>query len=116
MRGYILLRRAEKEKLFKWLTQLPYPGFLPCGNGRYNDEDVYCFRGGRKIFHNLFCDDNSSAKANGFEGWRAEWEAQICKECAKRAKVEYEAGRRELWKFLPTAFGLGKWKDLVDFV
>jgi hypothetical protein len=104
--GFILLQEAAKEKPFKWMADLQ-SGSCNQGEG--------CPRGCQRIFYDLFYDYNS-VKTCGFQYWREEWEAWLCRFCTKTAKATHEAGRHELWKFLPTAFGLGNWKNLVDFV
>jgi len=106
--GSILLQQAEKQKSFKWMTELPVPSCM------LTKAESRCARGGRHIFYDQFYD--AAKLTYGFEPWRASWGDLLCKSCRKMSEAKHETGRYELWKFVPTAFGFGDWESLVNFV
>lgn len=44
--------------------------------------------------------------------WDCAWDEELCKECIVVGKFAHEAGRRELWRRLPSFFGLPSWEEL----
>ncbi|KZP20321.1 hypothetical protein FIBSPDRAFT_541550 [Athelia psychrophila] len=45
--------------------------------------------------------------------WDDDWNDDMCRICVKAARAAHEAGRRESWTKLPSAFGLPPWEELL---
>jgi hypothetical protein len=52
-------------------------------------------------------------KCVALEFWQPKWSDELCVHCGAAAHVVHVAGRAEIWRQLPSIFGLPGWDDLL---
>jgi len=104
MRGWGSLVHTQHDQTFKWLATADNTLFQAC---RTREK---CNNTRMKVFHNTFrCGPVCYALAS----WQAGDEAGLCGTCVAVSKKMHDAGRTIIWNYLPLAFDLPGWEELL---
>ncbi|KAF7299333.1 BTB domain-containing protein [Mycena indigotica] len=111
LKAYIKIVRYYTKTPSKWLN--PKSGILWDGC----TTQLKCGSERKETLVALLPDSDSDFVASILDTWNEEWEENMCRSCAVKAKEVYEAARQDCWQELPSYFGLDNWETLqkMDF-
>ncbi|KAJ7070062.1 hypothetical protein C8F01DRAFT_1227129 [Mycena amicta] len=105
--GHVKLRYVQAHTTMSWIN--PHEANKLQANCARSNK---CTSVLQKMRDLELCDENSFI--HGLERWDTEWdEAGLCSNCRSKARSLFKDGRKDMWKVLPSVFGLPDWQELL---